>query len=153
MKLNILIDSSTKRSSKKNKFGESTVAWAAWWGDSLKSIKGRPIRAGVHYFQYEGPNVTFYEGVIRSLEQCLSLCWNIEVMVFGDCQPVIQQLNGGRRVFSMKLQYDQVQGLLSKYTKRNSLISFYYVDENITLYKKIDQLAKRSREHIIKILQ
>jgi len=85
--INILVDSSTKPTSQKQRSGESIAAWAMW---NNATMSGAPIRCGVHYFNHNGPNKTFYEGIIRSLEQCLEYCWNDEVIIKGDCQLVIQ---------------------------------------------------------------
>jgi ribonuclease HI len=90
-RLNIFVDSATKHTSKDNKYGESVAAWAAWWGDDFSSA---PARCGIIYLCNEGPNKTFYQGIIRSLEQCLSLAWGDEVYLHGDCQTVINQLKG-----------------------------------------------------------
>lgn|GEM_PF-2168060 len=145
--LNIYIDSSTKRTKLGSHYGESVAAWGAWW-DGIFNEK--PIRCGIHYFRHEGPNKVFYEGVIRALEQCVSLMWVDKCIVRGDCELVIKQLRGEWRVGQMKKYFKQVQVLKIKY-KGN--ISFEYISESDPIYKKIDQLAKRSRSHIIGILK
>jgi len=151
MELHILIDSSTKRTSKTDKYGESTAAWAAWWRDELK--KEKPIRCGIHYLRREGPNKIFYEGIIRALEQCLDLCWDDNIFIWGDCMAVIDQLNGKRNIDWMRSKNNQVKALIKKYEQKNNTVSFEYLNEEKILYKKIDQLAKRSRKFILDILK
>jgi ribonuclease HI len=144
----IFIDSCTKRTAKDNKYGESTSAWGVW-GDDLEN----PLRCGIQYFRYEGPNKCFYKGIIRALEQCLDLCWGDSVMILGDCEAVIKQLNGEWAVRSMAVEYNQVQALIGKYLKKENLVTFQYISENDRIYKKIDQLSKRSLNFIKKIIQ
>ncbi len=154
-KLLVFIDSSTKSSSVSNKYGESIAAWAAWWEGTLYM---KPVRCGIYYFRYEGPNITFYQGVIRTLEQCMDLIWQSdELIIYGDCEAVIKQICGQRRVNKMRLYYKQVQALITKYHNKVKLnkpiIQFEYKNNNDPIYKKIDQLAKRSRSHITNILR
>ena len=147
-KLWVFVDSSTKKSSNKNKYGESVAAWGAWWD---KTFHEKPVRCGIHYFKYEGPNKCFYEGIIRALEQCMPLIWeDNEIIVSGDCKPVIEQLNGERKVGDMRKYFNQVQGIKNKY---RGVVKFEYVNEDAPVYKKIDQLAKLSRTYIINILK
>jgi len=147
-KLNIFIDSSTKRTRRGNRYGESVVAWGAWWNGTLNE---KPIRCGIHYFRYEGPNKVFYEGIIRALEQCMPLIWEEdELIIRGDCEPVLKQLRGEWNVGQMKKYFRQVQALKRKY---RGAIKFEYINRNHPIYKKIDQLAKRSRFHITRILK
>lgn len=147
-KLNVLIDSATKRSSSDNKYGESVVAWAAWWGNSFDK---KPIKCGIHYFRYEGPNKVFYEGIISILEQCTSLIKkDDELIILGDCNPVVDQLNGKRRVEQMEKYFRKVKLLKLRFSNG---VTFRHIDRNNSLYKKIDQLAKRSRTHITNILK
>lgn len=149
--LHILIDSSTKRSSSTNKYGESIAAWGAWWSNDKQN---KPVKAGIHYYRREGPNKTFYQGVIRALEQCMGMCWqNSDIVVFGDCKPVINQLNGTWSVNRMQEEYDQVQALVREYGREGITVSFRYLNENDAMYKKVDQLAKRSRKHVTDILK
>jgi len=145
MAVNILIDSSTNPSSRTNKYGESVAVWGVWRDNEKKA---KPLRCGIHYFCYEGPNKTFYQGVIRALEQCLEMYWKEEVIVFGDCKPVIEQLNGERALNKMQKEYRQVQALIKKYKEKDNQIQFQYLDESDSLYRKIDQLSKKSREFI-----
>lgn len=112
----ILVDSSTKKSGG-TRYGESVAAWAAWWDGSTNQ---EPVRAGVHYFRHNGPNVTFYEGVIRALESCLGAVYNgpngpDDIILFGDCVPVMGQLRGERAVGQMDKYYRQARALINKY--------------------------------------
>jgi len=146
-RLNIYVDSSTKRTKLGNRYGESVAAWGAWWDGTFNE---KPIRCGIHYFRYEGPNRVFYEGIIRALEQCMSLIWADECIVWGDCELVIKQLRGEWEVGQMKKYFKQVQALKRKY---KGTINFEYINQSDPIYKKIDQLAKRSRSHITEILK
>ncbi len=147
-KFNIFIDSATKRTNRYNKYGESIAAWAIWRNGMLNE---KPIKCGIHYFKYEGPNKVFYEGIIRGLEQCMSLIWDEdELIILGDCKPVLGQLKGEIAVGKMEKYFDQVQALKRKY---RGIIKFEYINEKDLTYKKIDQLAKRSRSYITKILE
>lgn len=144
----VYIDSSTKRTNKNNKYGESAVAWAVWNKDGLNE---KPIKASIHYFRNNGPNVVFYEGIIRALEQCMSLVWSDDkLIIYGDCNPVIEQLNNKRRVEKMEKYYKQVRALEGKYRGK---VEFQYIDRETSFYKKIDRLAKHGRENIPKFLQ
>lgn len=146
MSILIYIDSSTKRTNKDNKYGESIAAWGLWNNNS------GPYRCGINYFKYGGPNKTFYQGVIRALEQCLDFCWEDHVIVCGDCIPVIEQLTGERFVNVMRSEYSQTQALIKKYRGKNNIVNFQYINENDNKYKKIDQLSKLSRDFIKNIV-
>lgn len=139
----IYVDSSTKGTGG-TRWGESVAAWAAWWKGTTSQ---KPARGGVHYFRHSGPNVTFYEGIIRALESCLGFIYNgpddpDDVAVFGDCSPVIAQLRGERQVGQMAKYHRQVMALARKY--RGSL-SFGHMNEKDPDYKKVDQASKRAR--------
>lgn len=150
MKTHIFVDSSTKRTSKSDKRGESVSAWAVWReGDMDK----KPIMCGINYSQFDGPNKAFYDGVIRALERCLPICWNDEVIVWGDCELAINQLNGRWKVKWTNMEYKQTRALERKFIEKNNSISFKYIGEKHPIYKKIDQLAKRSRAHILNIIK
>ena len=142
MIINILVDSSTKPTSSKQRCGESTAAWAMW---NSPTMNASPIRCGISYFKHNGPNKTFYEGIIRALEQCLDFCWNCQVIIKGDCQPVIKQLNEEWKAVALDMQYRQVKALVSKYEKKNNQVEFRYIGEGDPVYYKVDQLAKRGR--------
>ncbi|HZS43181.1 MAG TPA: reverse transcriptase-like protein [Candidatus Paceibacterota bacterium] len=150
MDLYILVDSSTKPTSKHDKRGESIAAWAAWWSNDSR---GKPVAAGVHYLRHSGPNKCFYLGIIRALEHCLPMCWSNKVIIMGDCEPVLKQLNKIWQVSSMALEYKQVMGLIKKYKEKGNEIVFSYLSENNSEYKNIDQLAKRSHKHFLTILK
>ncbi|MFC2017148.1 reverse transcriptase-like protein [Chloroflexota bacterium] len=142
MVINILVDSSTKPTSLRQRYGESTAAWAMW---NSATMNEPPIRCGINYFKHNGPNKTFYEGIIRALEQCLDYCRNDEVIIKGDCQCVIQQLNKEWKVVELEIQYRQVKALVSKYEKKQNQVKFQYIGESDPVYSKVDQLAKRGR--------
>ena len=141
-RLIILIDSSTKASSKSSKYGESSAAWAVWWNN----IDRVPIRAGSLYLWKEGPNKIFYDGLIRALEACFYLVHKgDEVTIYGDNQHVIQQLQGGKGVREMQPYFNQITKMSSKYPCK---ISFTYLGESNKAYKKVDELAKQFRNMV-----
>jgi len=149
--LHILIDSSTEHTSPTNKYGESIAAWGAWWSNKKES---KPVKAGIQYFQNEGPNKAFYQGVICALEQCMGMCRpKSDIVVFGDCQPVINQLVGTWKVNKMQDEYNKVQALVRKYKREEITVTFKYMNENDPMYKKIDQLAKFNLKHVPRILK
>ena len=149
MELYILLDSATKKLIKNWKYGESITAWVAWWSSDERD---KPIRCGINYYRIEGPNKVFYRGIISALENCYGMCTNDKIIICGDCEPVIKQLNGEWAVKQMRVFYQRVKELRMSYAKRGCEIEFRYMGEKTPIYKNIDQLAKRSREHIKKII-
>ena len=144
--IHILVDSSTKPSSKTNKYGESTACWAIY----TNGIGPTPTYVGLTYRPQEGPNRIFYIGVIRALEEVFESPYvKYSLKVCGDCQPVIDQLNGKWRVVELKPLYDQVKSLEEKIKKeKGAQIEYEFLGEDDSVYKKIDQCAKQSREFI-----
>ena len=59
-KYRILVDSSTKSKEGKYMVGPSTAAW-------LTYLNKRILCYGLIYFDYNGPNKAFYEGIIAAL--------------------------------------------------------------------------------------
>jgi ribonuclease HI len=102
------------------------------------------------YRPKEGPNKIFYIGVIRALEEILETQYvKYLLKVRGDCQPVIDQLNGKWRAVEMKTLYDQVKSLEKKIMKeKRAQIEYEYLAEDDHLYNKIDQCVKQFREFI-----
>jgi ribonuclease HI len=144
--IHILIDSSTKPSSKTSKYGESAACWAIYPSE----ITSPPEYVGLIYRPKEGPNKIFYIGVIRALEELFESQYvKYSLKIRGDCQPVIDQLNGKWRAVGMKSLYDQVKSLEKKIMKeKGAQIEYEYLGEDDSVYKKIDQCAKLSREFI-----
>lgn len=108
------VDSSTKPSNG-TKYGESSEAWGFQWDNSTVSWSG-----GVVYLRHAGPNKTFYEGVIRALESALPDVNNgsgDRVEVYGDCQTVINQLNGVWQVGQLRKHYERVRVVERKIKK------------------------------------
>jgi ribonuclease HI len=141
--LHVFVDSSTKGADG-TRWGESIAAWAAWWQGTTHMT---PVRAGVHYYRHSGPNVTFYEGVIRALESCLGLVYNApgaadDLVLWGDCMPVIGQLRGERAVNLMEKQYRQARYLLDRF---NGNVWVEHMNENDADYRKVDQASKKAR--------
>lgn len=144
-KLYILLDSSTRP--KETKYGESIAAWAAWWE---KSDKSRPTRCAINYFIHEGPNATFYHGVITSLLQCKDLVNHYDqVFLFGDCDLVIKQLNNEWSHDKLTNYYNRVKKIENNFPCK---INYKYINEENKIYKSIDQLSKQSLDYIKKKL-
>jgi ribonuclease HI len=148
--IQILVDSSTKPSSKTSKYGESAAFWAIY----MSEIASLPEYVGLVYRQKEGPNTIFYIGIIRALEELVESQYvEFLLKIRGDCQPVIDQLNGKWRAVEMKPFYDQFKSLEEKIRKyKRATIEYDYLGEDDGVYKKIDQCAKQFRELIKKRL-
>jgi ribonuclease HI len=140
--LDILVDSSTTRTSRRNRYGRSVAAWGAW----IEGDDEGPIRSGVHYFRHFGPNKAFYEGVIRALEGCLQLgAIYSPFTVYGDCQPVLFQLMGFWAVGDLKPWYERAQSLEAQIP---APVRYAYLSEEDARYRKVDQLSKRAKKFI-----
>lgn len=144
--IQILIDSSTKPSSKTNKYGESSACWVIYTSE----ITPTPTYVGLTYRPQEGPNRIFYIGVIRALEELFGSPYvKYSLKISGDCQPVIDQLNGKWRVVELKPLYDQVKTLEEKYKREKGVpIQYEYISEDNDVYKKVDQCVKQFGEFI-----
>jgi ribonuclease HI len=136
-----LVDSSTIRASSTSKYGESIVAWTARWNTSSNPIVAR---AGVEYMPHEGPNKAFYDGVIRCLQSCYHMCYpNDEMVIYGDCLLVINQINGKPWTGSSLTPFwNQVQKLADDY---RCPVNFVYMPRTADSYQEVDQMAKRAR--------
>jgi hypothetical protein len=141
----VLIDNSTKGTGT-SKYGESAVCWSVF----ADSIIGNPIRVGILYCNYSGPNKMFYVGVIRALEDCYFLGdHDCCLKIVGDCLPVINQLKGVWKVKALEPFYAQVKGLESKYrTNDKGLVSYDYLGEDNPLYIKVDKCVKDSFNYL-----
>ncbi len=139
--LHILVDSTTRRSSENNKYGESTACWFAF----KNKIAGKPFRVGFVYNEYDGPNKIFYEGIIQALEFCFSVFMEKgTVWVRGDDQLVINQLKGERGVYELIDYHIRVKKLEVKYEERKKgIIRYKYINEENEIYKKVDRCAKQ----------
>ncbi len=144
--IQILVDSSTIASSKTSKYGESAACWAIYTSENILT----PEYVGLAYRPKEGPNKIFYVGIIRALEELLASPYiEYSLKIKGDCQPVIDQLNGKRGIAEMKPLYDQVKSLEKKIKKeKRAQIEYEYLGEDDSVYKKIDQCAKEFRTFI-----
>lgn len=133
----VLIDSSTKKG--KN-WGESTIAWAAWWN----KIDGMPFRAAAYYLKKEGPNKSFYDGVIRILDTLWYCCYKEDkLIIHGDCLLVINHINAKKHNGVMLMPfYRQVKKLERNY---RCPVEYKYIERMDKNYKKIDKLVKNSR--------
>ena len=139
--LHIFIDSSV-RGTRTSKYGKAAASWFAVWDES----GGRPCRAGLVYSNHQGPNKIFYEGIIQALNTCYDLVSkHVEVKVFGDCDPVLKQLNKERNVNEMQKLYDRVREIESSY---QGPISYKYMNEENSVYKVVDECSKIFRHNI-----
>lgn len=136
----VLLDTSTKRSSRTSKYGESTIAWVARWNKPTSVV----VRSGIEYVYFEGPNKVFYDGIIRVLQSCFYLCHpEDKLVIFGDCKLVIDQINSVPWTNSQMLPFwKQVQKLAAAY---RCPVEFIYMPRANPLYDEVDQMAKRSR--------
>ena len=146
--LYILIDSSTRPRSAKNRYGKSTAFWCAFWNE----IKGMPCRAGIVYNATDGPMKIFYDGIIRALEVCFPIVGvNRTVKVMGDCQHVIKQLRGEIKSIELENYFNQVRRLEFKYrVYKKGTISFEYIPRDNDFYKKVHRCAKDFLEFLKK---
>ncbi len=144
--IQILVDSSTKPSSKTSKYGESAACWAIYTSETGPT----PEYVGLVYRPKEGPNRIFYIGIIRALEEMLGLPYvDYLLKVKGDCQPVIYQLNDKWGAVEMKALYDRVKTLEQKIRhEKRAQIEYEYLCEEHRVYSRVDQCAKQSREFI-----
>jgi hypothetical protein len=75
------------------------------------------------------------------------------VIVYGDCEPVMNQLIGTWKVGQLQWEFDQVQALIRKYRAKGNRVSFNVLNDSDETYWRVDQLAKRSRTHVTGILK
>ena len=141
--LNILIDSSTKPDKGvKSKYGRSSAFWCAIPDD----INSTPCCMGVILRAKEGPNKIFYDGVISALVGCEKYRqWIIDVIIKGDNEHVIKQLKGEIETVQLKEYLVRTRDLESKFLRK---IAYEYIGESNPIYKKVDQLAKWTLNHV-----
>ena len=122
-----------------------------------KGIKPAPVRSGASYSSYIGPNKIFYDGIIRALETCYYLIHedeNVQVIVIGDCEPVLKQLNGKMCIKEMKSFYNQVRHYIELYKQKNSDIKFKYIKrDQYSLYEDINRIASEFLSKIINFFE
>ena len=135
----ILVDSSTK-GAKGTHYGKSAACWAIFMG----KLEGAPSHVGLIYRKLEGPNRTFYLGVIRGLIDFFELGYHrCNVEVKGDCQLVINQLTGKWLAIDLEPFYSRVKELEHWYREcRGGTIEYSYLSRNDGLYRKIDRCAQ-----------
>lgn len=137
--IQIYVDSSTKPSNG-TQYGESIAAWLIKWDRAAIFWNG-----GVHYIHRSGPKKTFYEGVIRALECALPDANNgygDRVELYGDCQTVINQLQGVWGVGQLQSFYKRVKALEAMFKEK---VTYHYLNETDATYKKVDRLSKLAR--------
>lgn len=142
--IQILVDSSTTPSSKTSKYGESAACWAIYPHEATST----PEYVGLIYRPKEGPNKAFYIGIIRALEELLEADYvQYLLKVRGDCQPVINQLNGTWGAVEMKLFFDRVKALEQRIRQeKRAEVEYEYLSEDDPIYRRVDQCAKQFKE-------
>ncbi len=111
-----------------------------------KGIKPKPKRSGAIYSDYEGPNKIFFDGIIRALEACFFIAKRglSELIIVGDCEPVINQLNEVWKSKEMQPLLRQVKHKFEpEYRKLGIKIAYKLVKrDQYPLYEDIDKMAK-----------
>jgi len=111
-----------------------------------KGIKPKPKRSGLIYSDFEGPNKIFYDGIIRALDSCMYLVKKEKIeqlIIVGDCEPVIMQLVGKRRIGELKKFYNQVKHYESEHRKLGCVIEYKHIKrEQYPLYEEINRITK-----------
>lgn len=125
-------------------------------GVLMEAALVKSLRCGTIYNSIDGPTRIFYDGIIRALESCFYLLKKekiSQVLILGDCEHVIKQLNGQVKVKQMQPLYNQVKKLEADFKQKGvKEIKYIYIKEqDYSLYKKIDGMAKEMREKITKI--
>ncbi len=125
-------------------------------GVLMEASPVRSLRCGSIYNSTDGPTKIFYDGIIRALQSCFYLLKKEkinEVLILGDCEHAIKQLNGRVGVRQMQPLYNQVKKLEKDFKKDgvDKIIYLYIKEQDYSLYKKIDGMAKEMREKISKI--
>jgi len=143
----IRIDSATKPKQKPFKVGPSTAAWITWLNEKI-------IASGIIYFEYHGPNKAFYDGIITALNQLEKIHFNPAgtdtMKIFGDCEPVIEQLNNKRKAIKMEKYLKCIQDFCKEHP--NVTFEFIYQNKTNPEYKKVDILSKEGRTWIKKMI-
>jgi len=114
------------------------------------------IRCGSIYNSTDSPTKIFYDGIIRAMDACYYLIKKErinEIIILGDCEHAINQLNRKVKVIKMAPLYNQVRKWEEEYKNAGiSSIKYEFIREkDFSLYKKIDGMAKEMREKISKI--
>jgi hypothetical protein len=95
----------------------------------------------------------FFRGVLAALTHCLQ--WEnqfnhyYELVVKGDCKPVIEVLNGTTGRYALSGFYDKAKDLEHRLkTERRVVVRYEYIPRTEEIYQNIDQCAKRVRNLI-----
>jgi ribonuclease HI len=136
----VLLDTSTKPTSKTNKYGNTTTAWVARWNKPSNPV----VRADIQFLYHEGPNKAFYDGIIRALETLYHMCHSTDrIVIYGDCKLVIDQLNSHPPASSSLTPFwNQIQKIVASY---RCPVEFIYMPRTNSYYQEVDQMAKRAR--------
>ena len=172
----IVLDSSVSQKTKDSKLGPASCLWAAFIYEPtsdkhplskeieekdrfrssilLEGTNPESMRSGAIYNNHDSPTRIFYDGIIRAMESCfylLKMHAVNEVVVIGDSEIVIEQLNNRRKVVTMGPMYNQVKKFeTAEYSKMP--VRYEYVSEDdYSLYKKLDGMCKQVRGILEKI--
>lgn len=168
----IVLDSSTSTGSETD-LGPSLCFWAAYVYEPLtdthptnaklsektryesavlmKSSIMPPNRSGAIYNDHDTAIKMFYDGIIRAMNSCFYLLRKHkinEVIILGDCNPVVDQINGvvSPKAPAIVALCNQVKWHIGKYQKSGTAVTLKHISEdNYPLYRDIDALAKQVR--------
>jgi hypothetical protein len=145
----ILLDTSTKHESATSQYGHSIVCWAGWWN----TIAGTPARVEVYSINREGPNKTFFDGIIRALHSCFYMCSTSDhIVIYGDLQNHLLRLQSNQPYAAespLRPFYNSIKKLERDLrTKKNCTVSYRYLNEKYETYKVIDQISKEARKFL-----
>jgi hypothetical protein len=122
----------------------------------MKSINAKPVRSGAIYNDTDTPIKICLDGVARALEACEYLVDKHdikEIVLVGDCEPAIKLINGdsNRKAISITSLCNKIDNSIKNYKEKNVSVSAKYVAENnFSLFKDIDGIAKNFRNVIDK---
>jgi hypothetical protein len=125
----------------------------------MKSANIKPIRSGAIYNDNDTQIKICLDGMLRALEACEYMVPRRginEVIICGDCEPAIDLASAVRRrvATSVIAICRQIDDLGSRYGNKGATVIFKKVSENqFTLYRDIDSIAKQARGLMKKISQ
>lgn len=122
----------------------------------MKSINPKPVRSGAIYNDTDTPIKICLDGTARALEACEYLINKHtikEVVLIGDCEPAIKLINGQtkRKAVAITSLCNKIDSAIENYKKKNvSVLAKYVAENNFSLFKDIDGIAKNFRNVIDK---
>lgn len=122
----------------------------------MKSINAKPVRSGAIYNDCDTPIKICLDGVARALESCEYLINKRsikETILISDCEPAINLINKkiNRKAIAITSLCNRIDKLVESYQNKRSAVSAKHVSENnFSLFKDIDGIAKNFRNVIDK---